>query len=117
MSTQPPPISMFAQLLSASASAAQAKAETKPPPWPLNPFPSGIRPGSATDRVLTELRRIHPQHLERGQLRMRLGLTRGMTTWALRYLESHGLVERLHDPENSSFRRWRITERGLCQVA
>jgi hypothetical protein len=107
MSTQLPPISMCAQLLSASASAAQAKAEAMKPPWPMNPFPTGIRPGSATDRVLTELRRIHPQQLERGQLRMRLSLTRGMTTWALRYLEAHGLVQRLPDPRNSSFKRWR----------
>ncbi len=99
--------SLFAQLLSASASAAQAKAEAARPPWPLNPFPRGIRPGSATDRVLAELRRVHPQHLEHGQLRFNLNASRGMVTWALRYLEAHGLVKRLPDPRNPSFRRWR----------
>lgn len=99
--------SLFAQLLSASASAAQAKAEAERPPWPVNPFPKGIRPGSATDRVLAELRRAHPQHLEHGQLRFNLNTTRGMVTWALRFLEARGLVERLHDPRNPSYRRWR----------
>lgn len=105
--------SLFQQLLSASASAAQAKAEAERPPWPVNPFPKGIRPGSATDRVLAELRRVHPQHLEHGQLRFNLGISRGMCTWALRYCEEHGLVERLHDPRNPHFRRWRVTQEGL----
>jgi hypothetical protein len=99
--------SLFQQLLSASASAAQAKAEAERPPWPLNPFPRGIRAGSATDRVLAELRRVHPHHLEHGQLRINLAISRGMCSWALKYLEAHGLVQRLHDPRNPSFRRWR----------
>lgn len=104
--------SLFAQLLSASASAAQAKAEAERPPWPVNPFPKGIRPGSATDRVLAELKRAYPQHLEHGQLRMNLGLSRGAVCWALRYLEARGLVERLHDPRNPSYRRWRAVLPG-----
>lgn len=99
--------SMFAQLLSASASAAVAKAEAERPPWPMNPFPSGIRAGSATGRVLAELRRVHPQQLEHGQLRFNLGASRGMVTWALKYLERQGLVERVSDPRNPSYRRWR----------
>lgn len=99
--------SMFEMLLSASASAARAKADAEKPAWPPNPFPRGIRPGSATDRVKQELKREYPRFLEHGQLRMRLGISRGMCTWALRYLERCGEVERLHDPRNPSYRRWR----------
>ncbi len=105
---------MFEMLLSASASAAQAKAEAVKPPWPMNPFPSGIRAGSATERVMAELRRVHPQHLEHGQLRFNLGASRGMVTWALKYLESQDLVCRVHDPRHPHYCRWRATEKGLA---
>jgi len=77
------------------------------PPWPPNPFPRGMRDGKCTDRVLLELKRAYPQHLEHGQLRMSLGLSRGAVCWALRYLEARGLVARIHDPRNSQYRRWR----------
>lgn len=93
--------------MSASASVAKAKAEAQRPPWPINPFPRGIRAGSATDCVKQELEREYPRFLEHGQLRMRLGLSRGAVTWALNYLESLGLVERVHDPRNPQYRRWR----------
>lgn len=105
--TAKPPLSMLSLFASAAASAAQAKAEAEPRTWPVNPFPRGIRPGSATDRVLAELKRAYPQHLEHGQLRMNLGLRRGAVTWALRYLEAHGLVARVSDPRNPQYRRWR----------
>lgn len=107
MSEKPQPLSLFAQLLSASASTAQAKADAEKPAWPPNPFPRGMRDGKCTDRVLAELKRVAPQHLEHGQLRMNLGLSRGAVCWALRYLEARGMVERLHDPRNPSYRRWR----------
>lgn len=110
---KPPSMSMFEMLLAAAANAAMAKAEAERPPWPMNPFPTGIRSGSATDCVLAELRRAYPQHLEHGQLRFNLGASRGMVTWALRYAESHGLVERVHDPRHPRYCRWRITQKGL----
>jgi hypothetical protein len=114
MTTTPPKLpSMFAQLLSASASAAQAKAEAERPPWPPNPFPSGIRSGSATEAVLNLLRSEAPRHLEHGQIRMRLDISRGMATWALKYLEGNGMVERVHDPRHPHYRRWRVTQKGL----
>lgn len=77
------------------------------PGWPLNPFPSGPREGKCTNRVLDELKRVYPQHLEHGQLRMNLGLSRGAVCWALRYLESRGMIARVHDPRNPQYRRWR----------
>lgn len=117
MTQTPPPLSLFAQLISASASAARAKAEAVKPPWPANPFPTGMRQGSATERVLAELRRVHPQPIEHGQLRFNLNASRGMVTWALKYLEHHGLVSRVHDPRHPHYRRWRVTQKGLNHVA
>ncbi len=90
-----PPLSMFAQLLSASASAAQAKAA--PRQWLDNPFPPGMHEGSATSKVLAELRRVAPQSVEHGQLRFNLNASRGMVTRALKYLEAQFLVSRVHD--------------------
>jgi hypothetical protein len=102
--TSPKPPTMFDLFLS---QAANACATDERPSWPRNPFPKGIRAGSATERVLNELRRVHPQHVEHGQLRFNLNASRGMVSWALRYLEGHGLVSRVHDPRNPHYRRWR----------
>lgn len=77
--------SLLMQLLSINADAAEMKAAEQPA-WPVNPFPRGIRSGSATDRVLADLVRAVP-----------------------RYLESHGLAEGLSDPRNAHYLRWRAT--------
>lgn len=97
---------MFEQLMSAAASADAARAEAARPPWPLNPFPKGIRPGSATDRVLAELRRVAPQPLEAGQLRFRCQAGRGAVAWATAYLIAHGLVQQLHDSRSPQYHRY-----------
>lgn len=102
--------SMFEQFMSAAASSASAKANTQRPAWPHNPFPKGIRQGSATEAVLAELRRVAPKPLKNGQLRFNLGITRGMATWALHYLESRGQVARVSDPRHPAYCRWRATE-------
>jgi hypothetical protein len=114
MTGRPPRLpSMFEMLMSASASAARAKAEAARPAWPLNPFPPGIREGSATSRVLAELRRVAPQSLESGQLRFRCNANRGGIAWAVRYLAHQGLIEQIPDPRSPCFRRYRVTEKGL----
>lgn len=105
--------SLFQQLLSASASAARAKAEAAKPPWPMNPFPQGIRSGSVTDRVLAALRQESPKALEAGQLRFRCNANRGGISWAVRYLQHQGLIEQISDPRSPCFRRYRVTEAGL----
>ncbi|MBV2185669.1 MAG: hypothetical protein KUL88_14135 [Rhizobium sp.] len=107
MTEKPQPLSLFVQLLSASAAATQARAEAEKPAWPLNPFPRGVRAGSMTDRVLQELKRVAPQSLEAGQLRMRLGLTRGGLSWAVRYLQATGEIEQLRSPRSPAYRRYR----------
>lgn len=99
--------SFFEQAMGCASSFAQAKADAEKPAWPPNPFPRGMRDGKCTDRVLAELKRAYPQHLEHGQLRMNLGLSRGAVCWALRYLEARGLVARVRDPRNPQYRRWR----------
>lgn len=105
---QPSGLPSLLQLaLGASASARQAKEDARKPVWPVNPFPRGMRDGKCTDRVLAELKRAYPQHLEHGQLRMNLGLSRGAVCWSLRYLEAHGLVARVSDPRNPQYRRYR----------
>lgn len=111
MTGVPPKLpSMFEQFMSAAASSASAKADNLRPAWPHNPFPKGIRSGSATEAVLAELRRVAPKPLENGQLRFNLGITRGMATWALHYLESRGQVARVSDPRHPAYCRWRATE-------
>jgi len=109
MTSTPPRIpSLFEQFMSAAASAAAAKADTERPPWPTNPFPRGIRDGSATDRVLAELRRVAPQALEAGQLRHRCQAKRGAVAWAVRYLEEKDLIEKLQDPRSTMYLRYRL---------
>lgn len=99
--------SIFEQAIKAAASAAMARAEQEKPAWPLNPFQPGVRSGSTSDRVLAELRRVSPVPLEHGQLRVRCAASHGAVSWALRYLESVGLVARVSDPRHPQYRRWR----------
>lgn len=99
---------MLEMFRSAAASASAAKAEAERPPWPVNPFPKGIRPGSVTDRVLQELQREAPGVLEHGQLRMRCAASRGAVNWATAYLCAHDLIEQLQDPRSPMYRRYRL---------
>jgi len=100
---------MFEQFLSVAASAAAAKTEAQRPDWPVNPFPSGIRQGSVTDRVLQELRQVYPQTLEHGQLRHRCQAARGAVNWATSFLIHLGKVQALPDPRSPQYKRYRLT--------
>ena len=104
--------SLLELAMGCAASHAQAKAEAEKPAWPLNPFPRGMREGCCTQRVLDELKRAYPRHLEHGQLRFNLSLSRGAVSWSLRYLEANGLVARVRDPRNPLYRRWRAVIDG-----
>lgn len=108
--TQAPPRfpTMLELLLSASASAAKAKEEAQRPPWPSNPFPPGIRAGSTTDRVLSELRRAFPQSLEHGQLRHRCQAARGAICWATSFLIHLGKIYAITDPRSPKYQRYRL---------
>lgn len=103
--------SLSQQIIAASAAAAVQAAEAQRPPWPLNPFPRGLRPGSGTDRVLQELRRVAPRPLEAGQLRMRCQISRGALAWAVRYLQEAGNIRAIpHHKHPQYFRYVAVTK-------
>jgi hypothetical protein len=109
MTSLPPKLpSLFEQFMSAAASAAAAKSEARRPPWPTNPFPTGIRAGSTTDRVLSELRRAFPQSLEHGQLRHRCQAARGAICWATSFLIHLGKIHAITDPRSPKYQRYRL---------
>jgi hypothetical protein len=99
--------SLLELAMGCAASHAQAMADAEKPAWPANPFPRGMRDGCCTQQVMEELKRAYPKHLEHGQLRFNLNLSRGAVSWSLRYLEAHGLVARVSDPRNPNYRRYR----------
>ena len=106
MVTPPPKIpSMFEMLLAQAASAAN---QEPPRTWPMNPFPRGVREGSVTDKVLTELRRVAPRALEHGHLRMRLNAGRGAVSWATAFLIHMGEIEQLSDPRSPMYRKYKL---------
>lgn len=107
MTTQPPKIpSLFEQMLSASEAAAQAKAER--PPWPANPFPPGIRSGSATEKVKAVLEVHHPRWLEHCELMRLTGHSRGAISWAVKYLAEREMVRSIPSARHSSYRRYQL---------
>lgn len=77
------------------------------PAWPVNPFPKGIRPGSATDKILSALNAKHPRWLEHCELMRMIGRSRGAVTWGLRYLAAHGLVRSIPSCRHPQYRRYR----------
>lgn len=107
MAKPPPKIpSMFEMLMAQAASAANLEPRRQ---WPMNPFLSGVREGSATDRVRAELRRAFPQPLDHGQLRFRLGASRGAINWATAYLIHQGEIVAVSDPRSPQYKRYRAT--------
>lgn len=109
MSGTPPKLpSTFEMLMQAAADASNNHVSNLRP-WPANPFPQGVREGSATDRVLAELRKSAPQALTHGQLRARCNAGRGAICWAVRYLESIGLIVKVSDTRrHQAYRRYRL---------
>lgn len=102
--------SMFEQFISAAASATAAKEETQRPPWPSNPFPKGIRDGSATDRILAALTEAHPRWLEHWELMQITGRSRGAIAWGLRFLQERGLAMSIKSSRHPKFLRYRATK-------
>lgn len=102
--------SMLEMLMSASASAAKAKAEAQRPPWPSNPFPRGIREGSATDKILAALNEAHPRWLEHWELMQITGRSRGAIAWGLKYMQERGLVMSVKSARHPRFLRYRVVK-------
>jgi hypothetical protein len=76
-------------------------------PWPPNPFPKGIRTGSATEKVLHALKAAHPSCLEHWQLMQITGRSRGAIAWGMRYLQANGLVQAFSSMKNRQYLRYR----------
>lgn len=100
------PPSLLDLVMGAAASAARAKAEAQRPPWPLNPFPKGVREGSVTDKVLHVLRMRHPRWHEHRELMRLTGASRGGIAWAVRYLQERGLVRSIPSARHPNYHRY-----------
>ena len=99
-------------LTSATASARRAREEAERPPWPANPFPSGIRPGLASDRVLAALRAAHPSWLEFNELMANANCSRGAASWAIRFLTSNGLARAMPSLRHPNYHRYQAIIKG-----
>lgn len=98
--------SILEQMMSISASAATVKAKEERPPWPPNPFPKGIRTGSATEKVLHALKAAHPRWLEHWELMQVTGRSRGAVAWGMRYLQERGMVRSIQSARHPSYLRY-----------
>lgn len=96
--------SMFAQLMAAASHAAMQP--ERPRQWPLNPFPRGIRAGSATDKCLKALQANEGKWLEVCDLMRITGHSRGAIAWAMRYLGAQGLVRSIPSARHSAYKRY-----------
>lgn len=100
--------SLFAMLEAAAAAVSADKAAAARPAWPLNPFPPGIRPGSATAKVKAALDAAHPEWLEHCDLMRMTGHSRGAVAWGLRYLAERGMVRSIQSARRQTYRRYQI---------
>lgn len=102
--------SLFDMIQGAAASAAADRAAATRPAWPLNPFPPGIRPGSASEKVKAALEAVHPKWLEHCDLMRMTGHSRGAVTWALRYLAEQGMVRSIPSARHQKYRRYQFVQ-------
>ena len=98
--------SLLEQVQGCAASAAAAKVEAERPPWPVNPFPRGMKDGSATQKIITALEAAYPRWLECWQLMQITGRSRGAIAWGMRYLAEHGLVRSVQSARHPQYLRY-----------
>ena len=109
MTGTPPRLpSMFEQFMSAAASTTAAKMEAERPPWPTNPFPKGIQPGSATEKILAALNAAHPRWLEHWELMQITGRSRGAIAWAMKYLGERDMVRSIKSAKHPNWLRYQV---------
>lgn len=97
----------FAEMIAGAAAAAtRNRQEAQRPPWPLNPFPPGVRTGSVTDKVLAAAVSAHPSWLEHHELMTATGGSRGAIAWAVRYLQEHDLLRSIPSARHRQYRRY-----------
>ena len=109
---------LCAQLRTAAAGASSSSPAEIPPPWPANPFPKGIRPGSVTDKVRAVTLSAHPKWFEHNELMRLCGGSRGAIAWAVRYLQHHGLLRSIESVKRPGYRRYQavsVTTEGVSE--
>lgn len=89
-----------------ASSFAAAKLDAQRPDWPTNPFPRGIREGSATELILEALKTAHPRWMEHWELMQITGRSRGAISWGMRYLGERGLVRAIKSSRNPQYLRY-----------
>lgn len=94
--------------MAAAANAAMNPEQTRQ--WPLNPFPKGIRAGSATDKCLQALQQQHPRWLEVCDLKRVTGHSRGAIAWAMRYLCENKKARAIPSSRHPSYLRYQAIE-------
>lgn len=106
---QPPGMPSLLQLAQgAAASARQAKEDARKPVWPVNPFPPGIRSGSATDKVYFILSTNPKCWFEHCELMRLTGHSRGAIAWAIRYLAERRKVRSIKSARHPQYLRYRV---------
>lgn len=93
-------------LLEQAMGCAEAMAAEPVQQWPLNPFPKGIRAGSATDKCLKALETAHPRWVEHAELMRVTGHSRGAIAWAVAYLQRHKLLRSIPSARNRQYLRY-----------
>lgn len=107
-STEVAPSLLFEQLMAAASHAAMHPEQ--PRQWPMNPFPRGVRPGSATEKILVALNSAHPRWFEHWELMRICGRSRGAVSWAMAYLQQHGLARSIQSSRNPQYRRYQAVK-------
>lgn len=100
--------SLLEQAMGCASSFAAAKLEAQRPAWPVNPFPKGIREGSATEKILRALEDAHPRWLEHWELMQITGRSRGAIAWGLRYMQERGLVRAIPSAKHPQYLRYQL---------
>lgn len=72
----------------------------------MNPFPKGIRSGSATDKVNQALVNAFPKWLEHNEIMRLTGCSRGAVAWAIAYLDANQLVRSTKSARHPQYLRY-----------
>jgi len=100
--------SLYQQLI-AHVAAHPVQARVK---WPMNPFPSGVRVGSVTDKVLAIAVLHHPRWFEHHELMRLTGASRGGISWAVRYLQERNMMRSIRSARHPSYLRYQAVKHG-----
>ena len=102
------PTSFWSNFIAAVNQRAQRSEPRPTKPWPANPFPSGIQPGSGAHRALLVLEAVAPDSLTAGEIFMAANVTRDALKRGLAELVRRGLATAHPDPRNPRWHRYEL---------